>query len=303
MPRPVAPSFVATLDGGHRIVATPGSVVSFTDRGSQVEVRLTAGEALFDVAPLGEGGSFVVHAGGVDVAVHGTVFTVSRELSDVRVAVFEGEVAVTGARRVLHAGDAWSSLDDSASPVEPRLADRARRAAARRAERRAARATAATSMPAPPSAPAPPPAAPAPPARAARDAPSGMASPSSREPPLTPDAARALVAAQRYEEALVASDRALGERPSFEWRSLRADALRGLGRDEEAAAELARAVDEGDPRERAIAGLGAARILARRLGREADARAILERSGSLDAASPVREAAARFAAELATPER
>ena len=83
---------------------------------------------------------------------------------------------------------------------------------------------------------------------------------------------------------------------------IRGDALRGAHRSSEAIAAYARAIDVGDPTERAIAGLAAARLLAAAADRRTEAARALERSGALAAGSPVRGEAEQLAAELAADE-
>jgi tetratricopeptide (TPR) repeat protein len=110
--------------------------------------------------------------------------------------------------------------------------------------------------------------------------------------------ARTLLTEQRYDEALRLADRALRSRTTADWLLIRGDALRGEGRLDEAAAEYTRAALVGDPRDRAVAGLSAARVLGRELGRAAAAGEVLGTSGALEPSSPVREQAEALAEEL-----
>jgi hypothetical protein len=79
---------------------------------------------------------------------------------------------------------------------------------------------------------------------------------------------------------------------------IRGDALRGEGSLDEAASEYTRAALVGDGRDRAVAGLSAARLLGRDLGRAGAAREVLVSSGALDPSSPVQSQARALAQEL-----
>jgi len=131
---------VLSLSDGSTVVLGAKSrvVVKFTDR--ERLVRLTAGEALFDVRH-NPARPFVVDAGDTVIRDVGTRFDVNRAGASVRVAVLEGEVEVRERRaptahlikaaQLLRAGDALEAVEGQAEdslvhpgsfivrPVEP----------------------------------------------------------------------------------------------------------------------------------------------------------------------------------------
>ncbi len=302
-----APPTVHRFASGHRVVAGPGALLSFRESADALLVDLDGGEAMFDVDP-DTGQHVTVVTGGITVRVTGTVFTVSRARDRVRVAVFEGNVAVTGGGplALLSANDRWEGKEGRAiadASFEPRLHEEAAYAADRRAEHAERLDDFVPNLPAVPDLAAdgrlPPTGA------DDEDEPSDdpeeqapVASPSGDAPRPTIDDARVLLTERRYEEARGMADRALRGGPNADWLMIRGDALRGEGSLDEAASEYTRAALVGDGRDRAVAGLSAARLLGRELGRVGSAREVLVSSGALEPSSPVRAQAQALAREL-----
>ena len=111
--------------------------------------------------------------------------------------------------------------------------------------------------------------------------------------------ARAALDDARYADAVRLADGGLAAGGPRELLLVRGDALRGLGRFEDAVASYRRAMRGAGRSRRAIAGLSAARLLATELGRFAEAREILDESGALAPGSPVEAAARRLDSRLA----
>jgi ferric-dicitrate binding protein FerR (iron transport regulator) len=303
-----APVQVHRFASGHRIVVAPGTQLDWEERSDGIEVRLEVGEAMFDVDPDSDELLRVV-SGGVTVRVTGTVFTVERQEARTRVAVFEGGVAVAGGGplSLLSAGDRWEGepgrrLPSVGVPFEPRLSEEARWAAERRIEAHVPGDDFVPNLPEVPDLAAD--------GRLPRQSSSDAVDdavelPADETFPAPPSAAmprvedaRALLTDRRYDEARRLADRALRSGTTADWLLIRGDALRGEGRLDEAAAEYTRATLVGDPRDRAVAGLSAARVLGRELGRATAAREVLGASGALAPSSPVREQAEALAGEL-----
>jgi len=81
-------------DGSHVRSLAQGAAVSVeSNQADQIQLRLDAGGARFDVIPNTRR-MFTVRAGSVEVAVLGTVFDVEREQGRVRVSVSRGKVRV-----------------------------------------------------------------------------------------------------------------------------------------------------------------------------------------------------------------
>ncbi len=302
-----APPSVHRFASGHRIVATPGTLLGWEESEADLAVELGEGEAMFDIDPEAEQSVRVLSAG-ITVRVTGTVFTVALRSGVTQVAVFEGHVAITGAEglSLLSAGDRWEGSPGrelSRAHFEPRLLEEAEYAAERRAEYAARIDDFVPNLP-----PVPDLAAdgrlPHRNDEAEGESSDDEESPSetegSRGPAPMPRIAdaRALLTERRYDEARALADRALRGGPNADWLMIRGDALRGEGSLEEAASEYTRAALVGDGRDRAVAGLSAARILGRELGRTGPAREVLVSSGALGASSPVQSQAEALAREL-----
>ncbi|MBW2461221.1 MAG: FecR domain-containing protein [Deltaproteobacteria bacterium] len=286
-----APPNIHYFASGHRIVAGPSSRLDWEDTGDHLEIRLHAGEVMFDIDP--DAAQVVrVRSGAVSVRVLGTVFTVDRRATVTRVAVFEGSVAVAGGGplSLLGAGDHWEGGPGRGLPVEgisfePRFFEEATWAADRRRE---------NSPPVDDFVPTLPPVP-----DLAADGRLGPGGPEEEDvaPPSVEDARSALTG-RRHEEAQALADRALADGVTADWLLIRGDALRGQGQLAEAAADYTRAAVVGDGRDRAVAGLSAARVLGRELGRGRAARELLVSSGALAASSPVRAEAEALVQEL-----
>ncbi|MBW2465287.1 MAG: FecR domain-containing protein [Deltaproteobacteria bacterium] len=320
-----APPSTHRFESGHRVVATGGAHWDWEAAPDGLRLRVHAGEVMFNVDPDAEESVSVV-SGDVTVRVTGTVFTVGRSRGVTRVAVFEGSVTVTGPDLLtfMQAGDRWEGeprrgLSHEGAAFEPDLSGEATRAVERRldsaevspdfvpvlpdvpdlaADGRLPRrtqddATDADSNGSGDGRDADPPAvADEPNAGAVADE-----SPATVPPP-TIEGARSALTNRLYPEARGLADRALRRGVTADWLMVRGDALRGEGRLAEAAAEYTRAASIGDTRDRAAAGLSAARILGRNLGRAETAREILLSSGALDPSSPVRSQAEALVLEM-----
>jgi len=288
-----APPRIHRFESGHRIVAAPSARLDWEDTGDHLEIRLHGGEVMFDIDP--DAAQLVrVRSGSVSARVLGTVFTVERLGTVTRIAVFEGSVAVAGGGplSLLAAGDRWEGGPGRGLPVEgmtfePRFFEEATWAAERRRE---------DSPPADDFAPTLP--------EVPDLAADGRLHPGDPEedqddtqPPRVEDA-RAALADGRHDEAQALADRALADGVTADWLLIRGDALHGQGQLVEAAAEYTRAAVVGDGRNRAVAGLYAARVLGRELGRGRVARELLVSSGALAASSPVRAEAEALVEEM-----
>lgn len=101
-------------------LSTEAIIAAEHNEPGHIALRLDKGSARFDVIP-NTARQFVVKAGGVEVAVLGTVFDVERDGGRVRVSVTRGKVRVRGVQanaepRFLVAGEsAW--FDDSARQI------------------------------------------------------------------------------------------------------------------------------------------------------------------------------------------
>ncbi|MFK7991741.1 MAG: FecR domain-containing protein [Sandaracinaceae bacterium] len=261
------------IEGGHAVVAASDAAWSTRIDGDTTRVELERGEALFVVEPL-EGRQFIVQSGPHRVAVVGTVFLV-RAGAAFEVEVLEGEVEADGQPQ---------RPDGEVSGWAPTLTARGLRAAREREARSEVEMPTAPNVDHRPS-PEPPPSL----------APSTAPAPS-RVP--SAEVIQASLAARQYAHALAEADAALEARPQRSvLHRLRGDALRGVGRRPAALSSYREAVRRGRGPERASVGLVAAR-LAVELGRQQDARELLDESGALFPDSPVRAAAQALSAEL-----
>ena len=99
------------LPDGSQVILGPGSTLTMAEGFGQTERRVTlVGEALFTVVH-DDAKPFVVVANGADIRDVGTAFVVHSDAGGVRVAVTDGVVELTAARKApttLHAGDAAS---------------------------------------------------------------------------------------------------------------------------------------------------------------------------------------------------
>lgn len=210
------------LASGDILVGSPDVAFVVLSEERDRVIHLDGGDMLFDVVHEPRG-SFVVRTGGFSIVVLGTVFSVRREGGAIGVRVFEGSVLVRDPEgdelQRLGAGELWVSgpldgMEEWASRAEREWRDVALEG--RRAERRApARPGASEGR--------------ANPAGAGDDPSHGDEGPAD-DPPLT--RARERLAGGDFEAVLRMSDERSAEGA---WLLLRADALRGLGRDEAAA--------------------------------------------------------------------
>lgn len=259
------------LPTGDRLVAASGArfqVELPEPRARRVE--LGGGSMLFDVRPL-EGGRFSVTTPNARVEVLGTVFSVRATERATTVWVYEGAVRVrspSGAR-VLSAGGVLHLGEGEAG--EDALAEAGREAAERREARRAE--VAAAVIEERPTAQAEPEARvvpavvdtpSAPPSREPRPRVAREAAPdeAAAVPPAsaTPAEVRALIAHGDRARALEAAREAIARGETDPWRMLEGDALRALGRFEDAAAAYRRAAAELSPPRRQQAGFLEARV-------------------------------------------
>lgn len=253
--------------------------LDFDDPARRV-VTLTHGAMLFDLAPLPEGHAFAVRTAHLEALVTGTIFAVEARASGSAVEVFEGSVLVRegGRVRLLSAGQRHGVLQDEAL--------RAAGEAAAEARGRAAPLAAAPHAAVPPAAVE---ATERPPARARRRA----AADARRPPTPTPERARARIVEGHADEALAMARAAA---PSPAWRYVEADALRALGRDQEAAQAYDAAADGLEGSAQREAALLAAQLHLRGGDAERALRS-LEGARVAEVASPLRERALVLRAE------
>ena len=266
--RPLTPEDTSTMAlGAHRVETTLGTRLSLQESSlARVSLRLDAGAALFDVAPLGIGGAFEVHAPDLTAIVHGTVFAMTIHEGRTRVDVFEGRVEVRGdfGSRMLSRGESYASASFTLAPHLVELGEDAAEA----------RDAAATSQP--------------------------------TEAPPRARLARTITLAQleawrdNGEFDLVLQ--ALGETapPAGEvgaWSMVEGDAYRALGREREAALAYIRASETLSPSRAAVAGLLAARRL-EGLGETERALAVLASSHAAERGAPLEEQALAMRALL-----
>ncbi|AKF05881.1 FecR family protein [Sandaracinus amylolyticus] len=275
--------------GAHRIDATAGARIASSRAEPQRAVwRLDEGAALFDVAPLAEGGAFEVRTPHATVHVRGTVFAVSVEDGGTRVEVFEGRVDVRDAQgsRALGAGESYAT--SAGVRVPDVLASRGARAAERRLED-ARDVVAPSPDDAPVRAPeAPPEDAPVVPrARAERPAPA-----------IDLAHVRALCDRGEFDAALSAIASARPPRAERgDWAMLEGDAHRALGHTGEAASAYERAAASLTPTRAALAGFLAA-AQRERAGDLDAALAVLDRTHAAERGSPLEERALAMRASL-----
>ena len=276
---PDAPAVVEPrlrLASGDVLIGSPRVAFEvLSDQGERV-VRLDDGEMLFDVVHQ-PSGSFVVRTDDFTVTVLGTVFSVRREDDTIGVRVFEGSVLVRGTDGAelqrLGAGDLWVSgaLDDLERwRVRSEREWNAIVRDGHRSERRAALAG---------------------PVESARvgDGPAAAEEPPSNEAASSAGpmaSARSMLARGDFEEVLRASE---GHAAEGEWLLLRADALRGLGRSDEAARSYESAAQRLRDDRRIQAAFAAAQLRAETA--PAAAARLLERFGVIRASSPLEERA------------
>lgn len=220
------------LPTGDRLLAEEGArfhVELATDR--ERRIRLTNGSMLFDVRPL-EGGRFTVRTPTAEVVVLGTVFTVTADRAGTVVRVYEGRVEVRheGVVEQIRAGER-SQVGEATEAADPLAVDARRAARARR-----------------PATPEPVESAPSRPPRPRR------------EPTPTAAEVRAWIANQEAQRALDAARRHVDHGDLDPWLLLEADALRGLGRHDEAADAYGRAAERLPTPRAEQAGFASARL-------------------------------------------
>lgn len=237
------------LPTGDRLLAEEGArfhVEMATDR--ERRIRLSHGSMLFDVQPL-EGGRFTVRTPTAEVVVLGTVFTVTTGPEGTVVRVYEGRVEVRHHDRVDHvtAGEhATVEADrapdrDAESPVaapDP-LATEARRAA------RSRHPVTLSPVPAP--------------ASTATARPRRPAAPLPAPEPAIGDV-RSWIAEGQAPRALAEARRHVDRGELDPWLLLEADALRALGRNDEAADAYGRASERLPSPRAEQAGFASARL-------------------------------------------
>lgn len=230
------------LPTGDRLLAEEGTrfhVEMATER--ERRIRLSHGSMLFDVQPL-EGGRFTVRTPTAEVVVLGTVFTVTTGPEGTVVRVYEGRVEVRHHDRVDHvAAGELASVTPAPRPdtAEPPLAPDPLARDARRAAR--------SRRPAP--APTPEAAV----TQTPRERPA---------PPPAPSAAevRSWIAGGEGPRALAEARRHVDGGELDPWLLLEADALRALGRTDEAADAYGRAAERLPSPRAEQAGFASARL-------------------------------------------
>ncbi len=252
----------------------------------QREIRVSHGEVLFDVRPLGADERFVVRTAHGEVRVRGTVFSVRAAHDRTIVRVFEGHVEVErrdGHVEHLRAGAASAFVADaeiSERPDEGELDA----IGGERARRRSAPEPIAVAQSSPPSEPT----------SAETPIPSQPASTAAEAPVATLDGVRRWLVRGQYDRAIREARRHEGG----EWREIEGDAARALHDDAAAARAYERAAAELPPRRAALAGYLGARIRFSRLHDRDGALRLLTRSRAAEDASPVLERALLLAARI-----
>ena len=245
--------------GAHRVETTSGTRLSLQEGSlADVSLRLDAGAALFDVAPLGQG-SFEVHAPDLTAIVHGTVFAMRVQEGRTRVDVFEGRVEVRGdfGAQMLTRGESYAPTSSALSPLLAQLGEEA----ARMREERAIPSSTSSTMP------------------------------SHRRTTVTLAQLEAWRDAGEFDVVLEALREATPPRDEVgAWAMVEGDAARALGRDREAALAYIRASESLSPSRAAVAGLLAARRL-ERLHEDERALAVLASSHAADRGAPLEEQA------------
>lgn len=253
------------LPTGDRLVAASGARFEVELPDARVRsVRLGGGAMLFDVRPIDEG-RFSVSTPNARIVVLGTVFSVQASERATTVWVYEGavriegadgETAVVEAGGVLHLGAGEAGADA--------LATAGREAALRRvpADPIAAATLAAATPPDPPASDR---AEPSREPRVARDPAPRVEAPSERAlappaEPRTPADVRALIASGEAGRALAIAEEAVARGETDPWRMLEGDALRVLGRFEDAASAYQRAARDLPAPRRQQAGFLEARV-------------------------------------------
>lgn len=264
------------LPTGDRLLSTSGTHYDVVSTDPDRVVALSEGDVLFDIESIA-GGSFVVSAGGTEVRVLGTVFSVRRTEEGVAVLVYEGRVVVTNSdgERVLGAGEFWAS---NHSLVD----DTWREASEARWNALMNESAAQLSSP-----------------QLGAQQPGGApelgneeAQPADSSARVEAEQVRALLLRREYREVLEAAQAELRDDPlSAEWATIVADAYRGL-QDWPAAAPAYRAASAlAQTSRRAQLGYAAAQIYAERLHRPSVALEVLAAARSASSESIVEERA------------
>jgi hypothetical protein len=218
---------------------------------------------VFDVAHVVEGQRFEVATAHVRVIATGTVFSVSTDAQSTHVHVFEGTVVVEydGARDALLAGQSWDAGSPATGPREIIATGQAFAQERVTAPPRVVPASTGPVVAAPATPVVSPPAAVASSPAVVASSPSAVTSPlppvsvpprhadarepeldvdheapKAEDPPASLDAARADLAAGRYDAALAKAAQPTRIGTMGEWDLVRGDALRALGRRADAAA-------------------------------------------------------------------
>lgn len=279
------------LPTGDRLMAASGARFEVELPEAHVRrVRLGGGSMLFDVRPIEEG-RFSVSTPNAEVVVLGTVFSVRATEEATTVWVYEGAVRVRGpegervveAGGVLHLGAGQAGADELASAGRA-AAIRRTGEAAEVAPERAEEPAVVTVRAAPPR---PAPSIPEPRSEAA-------------EPAETPSAVRALIAQGDAARALDITEDAIARGENDPWRMLQGDALRVLGRAEQAASAYERAAAELPAPRKQQAGFLAARVRMTALNDAAGALRALREAGVTAPGSVLRERGMAMEVELLT---
>ncbi len=293
--RPVrAPELLhVALPTGDRLVGLEGTRFDLARlEPADRRVVLHGGTLLADVAHVVPEQHFEIATAHLTAIAKGTVFSVEAEPRRSRVIVYEGVVDVVqdGGHHVVPAGGVWSSDTAilAAAPEQPRvLAADITEAIARRAHAVTLAAAPLVPVPAPPPPPAPPPHPVA-----------HVTVPHSPPPPPAPEPsldamladARTALAAGKLDDALAIAQRAAARgAQAGAWRVLTADALRGLGRADDAATAYEQAARELAGSDAIEAGYSAAYLRFKELKDPTAALAVIEATQPDAAGSPLEE--------------
>ncbi|MBX3273234.1 MAG: FecR domain-containing protein [Sandaracinaceae bacterium] len=291
------------LPTGDRLMAASGARFDVALEEPRVRrVRLGGGSMLFDVRRI-ERGRFHVTTPNAEVEVLGTVFSVRAAEGATTVWVYEGAVRVRGEgrARVVEAGEVAhlgaGEIGEDALADEGREAAAARRAPGPIASAEDGDEAGPEVARREPLALAPSPeAARGPRGERSREATAPEQAPEQApEPALeaipapTPTSARALIARGGAADALALASEALAQGRGEAWRMVEADALRALGRLEDAAEAYGRAAQALPAPRRQQAGFLEARLRAGELGDPAGALRALRAAGVAAPRSVLRE--------------
>ncbi len=293
------------LPSGDRVVASQGSKFRVLDTGAaHRRIHVSHGSVMFDVASVEEDGRFSVETEfGARVRVVGTVFGMRASRTGFSIHVYEGRVEVEheSSVRTLGAGQSatWGQRTEPLDADVVALGVRAARERLKRAKHRAKRTQHAALPPSP-----------SPhnqettvlsshkPANEGRDL--ALGDPVARR-------ARAALVDGRFSDALDEAKRQLAKHPTDgRWTLIKADALRGMRRFDEAAATYQDAVHHLPPHRGTVAGFAAAQLHLHQLSNPQAALTALDACAEDYGSSPLEERAlalrARILERLGRPE-